>query len=104
MKVFEIIQFMSVENSSVSYMFQGIHLMYPSTIGYFPTNRRPFKEAIRATFLGKVDDLSHKLDWEELSSWLWRERGGGGGVAETSRQKARIAALMNKNVWSETLL
>jgi hypothetical protein len=63
MKVLEFIQFMLVENFSVSYMFQGILLMYPFTIGYFPTNRMPFKRSdSRIAFLCKVDDLSYKLD------------------------------------------
>jgi hypothetical protein len=42
-------------------------------------------------------------NWTEKSSAMIR-REKEGGLVETSQQKARIAALMNKNVWSETLL
>jgi hypothetical protein len=93
---------MSIENFSVSYMLQGFHLMYPYIIGYFPTNRRPFKEAIRAKhFSARLMILVTNLN-EKSSAMIMTEKGR--GLVETSQQKARIAALMNKNVWSETLL
>ncbi len=69
---------MSVENFSVSYMFQGIFLMYPYTIGYFPTNRRPFKEAIRAKHFSALQMiLATEKRREELSH---DKTGKGGGV------------------------